>query len=131
MWSFVGKKRQIWWAWAWAAPDAVPRRVVAMIVGDRSESTAQHLRDALPEAYQAGAMILTDSRAACRAIIHAGRHTRCGKGEGKTDHDERSWCTVRQRCGRFLRKSPSSSKCVSNHVGALRYFIHHDNASLR
>jgi IS1 family transposase len=76
-------------------------------------------------------MILTDSRAACRAIIPAGRHTRCGKDAGKTDHVERSWCTLRPRCGRFARESPSSSRCDSDHIGAPRHFTRHDNLSLR
>lgn len=129
MWSFVGEKRTVWWAWV--ALDAETRRVVAMIFGDRSEHTAQCLWDALPEAYQRGAMIFTDFWAAYGAVIPAGQHTRCGKGEGKTNHVERFWCTVRQRCGRFVRKSLSFSRCDSNHIGALWYFIHHYNLSLR
>jgi insertion element IS1 protein InsB len=128
MWSFIGSKRGV--RWVWVALDAVSRRVVAMIVGDRSEATARSLWDALPEEYQAGAMIFTDFWAAYAAVIPAGQHTQCGKGAGKTNHVERFWCTVRQRCGRFVRKSLSFSRCDSNHIGALWFFIHHYNLSL-
>jgi insertion element IS1 protein InsB len=105
--GFVDDEGAAWWALV--ALDADTTGVEAMIFGDRSEHTAQCLRDALPEAYQFGAMIFTDFWAAYRAVLPAGQHTRCGKGEGRTNHVERSWCTLRQRCGRFLRKSPSSS----------------------
>ena len=53
-----------------------------------------------------------------------------GKDAGITCHIERFWCTLRQRCGRFVRKTLSFSKCPLNHVGALWYFIRHYNASL-
>jgi hypothetical protein len=40
-WSFVGKKtnRQ----WVWIAMDATTRQVIAFYVGDRSQSSAEHL----------------------------------------------------------------------------------------
>lgn len=41
----------------------------------------------------------------------------------------RVWCTVRQRCARFVRKTLSFSKCALNHVGALWFFIRQYNAS--
>ncbi len=86
---------------------------------------------ALPEAYRSGAVVFSDFWAAYAAVIPVGRHMACGKGDGLTNHVERFWCTARQRCSRFLRKSLPFSKCESNHVGALWYFIRHYNASLR
>jgi IS1 family transposase len=40
-WSFVGSKRSV--AWVWVALDADTRRVVALVVGDRSDFTARCL----------------------------------------------------------------------------------------
>jgi hypothetical protein len=39
--------------------------------------------------------------------------------------------TLRQRVGRLVRKTLSFSKKLSNHIGAVWYFIHYYNASLR
>jgi hypothetical protein len=39
--------------------------------------------------------------------------------------------TLRQRVGRLVRKTLSFSKKLSNHIGAVWYFVHHYNASLR
>jgi insertion element IS1 protein InsB len=129
MWSFVGSKRCTWWVWV--ALDAQTRQVVAMMVGDRSEFTARCLWEALPEEYQEGATVFSDFYAAYRAVVPGGRHVACGKEQGLTNHVERFWCTVRQRCGRFVRKTLSFSKCDTNHIGSLWYFVRHYNASLR
>ena len=128
LWSFVGSKREEWWVWA--ALDAGTRQVVAMVCGDRSERTARCLWDALPERYRDGAVVATDFLAAYRAVVPADRHAAAGKDAGLTAHVERFWLTVRQRCGRFVRKTLSFSKCAENHTGALWYFIRHYNASL-
>ena len=113
------------------ALDAETRQVVAMIVGDRSEFTARCLWEALPEEYRAGATVFSDFWAAYRAVVPGTPHVACGKEDGLTNHVERFWCTVRQRCGRFVRKTLSFSKCDTNHIGSLWYFVRHYNASLR
>lgn len=38
--------------------------------------------------------------------------------------------TLRQQVGRLVRKTLSFSKKLSNHIGAIWYFVHHYNASL-
>ena len=129
LWSFVRNKRAQWWVWV--ALDADTRQVVAMVCGDRSERTAQCLWDALPDEYRDGAIICTDFWSAYLAVVPAERHAAGGKDAGLTCHVERFWCTVRQRCGRLVRKTLSFSKCVWNHVGALWYFIRYYNASLQ
>ena len=129
LWSFVGRKRDDWWAWV--ALDADTRQVVAMACGDRSERTCQCLWDALPEEYRDGAIVCTDFWRAYLAVVPEERHAAAGKEAGLTAHVERFWLTVRQRCGRFVRKTLSFSKCVWNHVGALWDFIRYYNASLR
>ena len=127
LWSFVGGKRDVWWIWV--ALDADTRQVVAMVAGDRSGSTAQRLWDALPDEYRDGATVRTDFLAQYRAVIPEGRHVAAGKDAGLTNHVERFWCTLRQRCARFVRKTLSFSKCPLNHVGALWYFVRLYNAS--
>jgi len=53
-----------------------------------------------------------------------------GKDSGQTNHSERFNTTLRQRVGRLVRKTLAFSKKLENHIGAIRYFIHHYNASL-
>ena len=114
LWSFVRGKHQV--RWVWAALDAESRQVVAPVAGDRSERTAQCLWDALPDEYRDRAIVCTDFLAAYRAVIPEERHAAAGKEVGLTNHVERFWCTLRQRCGRFVRKTLSFSKCPENHL---------------
>ena len=127
LWSFVGSKGQVWWVWV--ALDAATRRVLAMVVGDRSAFTAECLWLSLPEAVRDHTVCRTDFLAAYRAVIPAGQHVAGGKGDGLTSHVERFWCTMRQRCARLVRKTLSFSKCLENHFGALWDFIHRYNES--
>ena len=128
MWSYVGDKDDVWWIWV--ALDAETRQVVAMVAGDRSEFTARCLWDALPDEYRDGATVYSDFWAAYAAVIPESQHVPCDKGDGLTCHVERFWCTLRQRCARFVRKTLSFSRCDLNHTGSLWYFIRHYNASL-
>lgn len=87
LWSFVGSKRTV--HWVWVALDAGTRRVVAMIVGDRSDFTAQCLQEALPDEYKDAAVVCTDFLAAYRTAVPAAQHVAAGKGAGWTNHVER------------------------------------------
>ncbi|WP_088256142.1 IS1 family transposase [Fimbriiglobus ruber] len=127
LWSYVGNKREPWWIWV--ALNARTRQVVGMAAGDRSEQTAQCLWDALPQAYRDRAIVATDFHAPYRAVIPEDRHAAAGKDAGLTAHIERFWCTLRQRCGRLVRKTLSFSKKWENHIGALWYFIRLYNKS--
>ena len=64
MWSFVGKRKCTWWIWV--ALDAETRQVVAMMAGDRTDSTARCLWEAVPQEYRDGATIYTDFLATYR-----------------------------------------------------------------
>lgn len=128
LWSFVGSKGAVFWVWV--ALDADTRRVVAVVVGDRSEFTAECLWLSLPDEYRERAVFHTDFLPAYQAVLPEERHAAAGKEAGLTNHVERFWCTVRQRCARFVRKTLSFSKCCWNHIGALWDFIRHYNASL-
>ena len=120
MWSFVGEKAAA--RWVWAALDADTRQVVALVVGDRSEATAHRLWAAVPAEYRS-AEVRTDFWAAYAAAVPVAQHVAADKAAGLTNHIERFWCTLRQRCARFVRKTLSFSKKVENHVGALWYFV--------
>ena len=80
MWSFVGKKREMWWVWV--ALDAETRQVVAMVAGDRSEFTARCLWDALPDDYRDGAIVFTDFLAAYAAVVPEAGTSRAARGTG-------------------------------------------------
>ena len=121
LWSFVRGKHRV--RWVWAALDTDTRQVVGMVVGDRSEDTARRLWAALPAGYRDRATICTDFWSAYLAAVPEERHAAAGKEAGLTNHIERFWCTLRQRCARLVRKTLSFSKCDRNHVGALWYFI--------
>ena len=128
LWSFVGKKADRYWVWV--ALDVATGRVLAMFVGDRDESGARGLWDALPASHRASAEFYTDFWEAYAAVLPPGRHHRCAKGSGKTNHVERFFCTLRQRCARVVRKALSFSKKWENHISALWFFVHQYNASL-
>jgi insertion element IS1 protein InsB len=117
----VGSKADV--HWVWVALEADTRRVLAMVVGDRSAATAQRLWGALPRGYRTGVTVYTDFRASYRVAIPRARHRAVGKDTGLTAHIERFWLTLRQQCARFVRKTLTFSKCPRNHVGALWYFI--------
>ena len=129
LWSFVRGKHRV--RWVWAALDTDTRQVVGMVVGDRSEDTARRLWAALPAGYRDRATICTDFWSAYLAAVPEERHAAAGKEAGLTNHIERFWCTLRQRCARLVRKTLSFSKCDRNHVGALWYFIRLYNRTRR
>lgn len=92
--------------------------------------TARCPWDALPEGSRSRAVAYTDFWSAYQAAVPAGRQVAGGEADGLTSHGERFGYTLRQRCARPVRKTRSSSKCPENHLGAIWFFIRHDNASL-
>ena len=52
------------------------------------------------------------------------------KESGLTNHVERWNNTLRQRLGRFVRKTLSFSKCEEMHVACLSLFVHRYNLEL-
>jgi IS1 family transposase len=58
------------------------------------------------------------------------RHRAVGKETGQTNYIERFNNTRRQRISRLTRKTLSFSKKLSNHRGAIWYFIQSYNANL-
>ena len=124
-WSFVGKKanRQ----WIWLALDATTRQVIAFHVGDRSRQSAQQLWQNIPEVYRRHATFHTDLYAVYPGVIPPAQHRAISKPARHTNHIERFNCTLRQRVSRLVRAALSFSKKLTNHIGAIRYFICHYN----
>jgi hypothetical protein len=57
------------------------------------------------------------------SVIPSAQHRAIAKLVRTTNHVERFNCTLRQRVSRLLRATLSSSKKLSNHIGAIKYFI--------
>ncbi len=121
LWSFVGKKanRQ----WVWMAMDATTRQVIAFHVGDRRGQSAKALWEQIPAVYQERATFYTDQYEVYKGVIPSAQHRAISKLARKTNHVERFKCTLRQRVARLVRATLSFSKKLSNHIGAIRYFM--------
>jgi insertion element IS1 protein InsB len=127
LWSFVLKRANK--RWIWIALCRATRQVVAYVVGDRSAATRRKLWGRIPAMYRS-AHCDTDFREAYRSVIPAEQHTAVGKETGLTAHVERWNHTLRQRLGRFVRKSLSFSKSEAMHELCLRIFLHDYNNPL-
>ena len=128
MWSFVGCKGNK--QWIWLAIDVESREIVGVWVGDRSRQSAKQLWQSLPVVYRQYAVCYTDFWEAYEQVLPSKRHRAVGKETGKTSYIERFNHTLRQRVGRLVRMTLSFSKQLSNHIGAIWYFVHHYNTSL-
>jgi IS1 family transposase len=126
LWSFVGSKAQQ--RWLWLALCRRTRQVVAYWLGDRSETSAIHLWEQLPADY-ARCHSFSDKWEAYRYVFDHQRHRQVNKDEGETNHVERWFNTLRQRLGRFTRKTLSFSKRDDMHEGVLRLFLQEYNLS--
>ncbi len=115
--------------WIWIALCRATRQVVAYFIGDRSEQSCQKLWESIPTAYRSG-HCYSDFWAAYQLVIPSEHHTPAGKETGVTAHVERWNNTLRQRLGRFVRKSLSFSKSEQMHEIGLRMFLHRYNLAL-
>ena len=124
LWSFVCRKKNK--RWVWLALCRRTRQSVAYALGNRGEATARLLWAHIPFAYRNGT-VYTDFWDAYQHIVPEGQHQAVGKESGQTNHIERWNNTLRQRVGRFVRKTLSFSKCESMHENCLRLFAHEYN----
>jgi len=124
LWSFVRKRANK--RWIWIALCRATRQVVAYAVGDRSAATCRKLWEQIPADYRR-AHCYSDFWEAYSLVIPAEQHTATGKESGLTAHVERWNNTLRQRLGRFVRKSLSFSKSEAMHELCLRLFLHDYN----
>ena len=59
---------------------------------------------------------------AYKAVFPAEKHV-SSKIKKDTNHIERFNNSIRNRCSRLVRKSPSFSKKLKHHIGTLKYFF--------
>ena len=128
LWSFVGWKANK--HWLWLALDRASRQVVALFIGDRGADGALGLWQALPERYRQQATFHTDDWKAYKQVIPPDQH-RFSKHKKDTNHVERFFCTLRQRCSRLVRLSLSFSKKLERHINAIKFVVTHYNLSLQ
>jgi IS1 family transposase len=124
--SFVLKRADK--RWVWIALSRATRQVVAYTVGDRSAATCRKLGEHIPAGYRS-AHCRSDFWEAYSLVIPSEQYTAAGKETGLTAHVERWNLTMRQRLGRFVRKSLSFSKSDAMHELCLRLFLHDYNLS--
>ena len=116
--SFVFKKDNK--RWVWIALCRRTRQVVAYYIGDRSENSCRELWKRVPEKYKV-CKTFSDFWEPYDKVFE--NNTSTGKEEGETCHVERWNNTLRQRLGRFVRKSLSFSKSDLFHSITLALFM--------
>ncbi len=128
MWSYVGENSNK--VWIWLAIDRNSGQIIGFHAGGRARADAMQLWKSLPGVYRQCAVCYTDFWEAYAGVIPECRHRPVGKETGKTNHVERTNCTLRQRISRLVRKTLSFSKILDHHVRAIRYFIWDFNSAL-
>jgi insertion element IS1 protein InsB len=118
--SFVSEK---WFKrWLWTAQCRRTRQIVAFAIGDRSETTARQLWQAIPQAYR-HCPVFTDEFNVYPLIVPSDQHHPVPKGSGLTNHQERWYNTLRQWNGRYTRRTLSFSKEDFYHTLVTHWFI--------
>ena len=113
-------------SWIWLVISFRTRQVVAAAVGDRSAETCRTLWSRVPKQYRRK-LVYTDFYEAYFSALPKGQHRPRQKGSGKTNTVERFNNTLRQRLGRFVRKTLSFSKTKRMHEKCLMLFLHNYN----
>jgi len=122
--SFVYEKRRKRWV-RLALCRRTPQ-VVAYALGSRGEETCRKLWERIPEGYREG-LFYSDFWESYQKVFPEDRHRAVGKESGQSGHVERWNCTLRQRVGRFVRKTLSFSKSEEMHEICLVLFLHYYN----
>ena len=124
MWSFVARRKNK--RWIWLAQCRRTRQIVAYAIGTRGEETCRLLWQRIPKRYKR-CLLYSDFWEAYQKVLPDEQHQATGKGDGQTCHIERFNNILRQRLGRFVRKTLSFSKCDLMHELCLRLFLHEYN----
>ena len=128
LWAFVYHKDNE--RWLWTALCRRTRQIVAFVIGDRSADTCRRLWNAMPPAYRR-CRSYSDFWMAYQTVLPKRTHHPIGKETGQTAHQERWYLTLRQRLGRFVRKTLSFSKSETNHELVTHWFIILHNLTIR
>lgn len=119
-WSFVRRKENK--RWLWTAMCRRTRQIVAFVIGDRSARTCAQLWAKIPAGYKA-CRSFSDFWRAYGQVFSSENHQQVAKESGEVAHMERFYCTLRQRLGRYVRKTLSFSKSERMHHLVTKWFI--------
>ena len=123
MWSFVKNKKNK--QWLWLAVLRRNRQVVAFHVGDRSYIAFSELYSKVPNEYKE-CQSRSDFWEAYDNLPKR-LHQKCGKETGETSPVESVNNVIRQRLGRYVRKTCSFSKSTVNHIKVTGLFLQEYN----
>jgi len=119
-WSFVQQKFHK--RWLWTALCRRTRQIVAYAIGDRSQTACRKLQDRLPHGYR-DCTLHADGWQAYQSVFPANQLAVHVDVRGPTNHQERWYNTLRQRLGRYTRKTLAFSKTDEFHILATHAFI--------
>lgn len=126
-WTFVKKK--INKRWLWLALSRLTKQVVAYVIGDRTEKSCRKLEEKIPEKYKE-TFKFSDLWNTYNTVFTE-NHLSVDKISGETAHIERFNNTIRQRLGKYTRKTLSFSKSDFWLDLVTHIFIIHYNLSLK
>jgi len=127
VWNFIGNKDNK--IWLWTAICRRTREIIAWVVGDRSAETCRRLWESIPDSYRRS-WFYSDGWEAYQTVFPPDRHEAVGKETGETDHMERWNNTLRQRLGRYVRKTLSFPRKLENLKNHLGLFVNDYNKTL-
>ena len=127
LWSFVQKKANKHWIWLVVCRRT--RQVIAAALGARDEPTCRRLWNRIPQAYRRKYVYTDFYTTYFFCVVPEKQHRPSQKGTGQTNKVERFNLTLRQRLGRFVRKTLSFSKSEQMHEICLWLFLHEYNLS--
>ena len=105
------------------------RQIIAFFIGDRSDKSCYQLWKRIPEDYK-NCISFSDCWSSYEKIFQEDLHGSVGKESGETSHMERWNNTLRQRIGRFVRKTLSFSKFEHFHHLITKLFIYNYNKKI-
>ena len=126
-WSFVRKRSHK--RWLWTVLLRRTKHILAFVLGDHSERTCRRLWHRIPVAFRQ-CVSYSDFWGAYQGVFPTETHRCVGKETGQTAHQERWYNTLRQRVGRYVRKTLSFSKRDRWHYRVTKWFIILYNLSL-
>jgi|SRR5215813_800360 len=100
---------------------------MAFHVGDRRRASGEQLWAKIPEVYQPQATFYTDLSEVYKGVMPPAQHKAITKHARITNHVEHFNNTLRPRVSRLVRDTLAFSKKLANHIGAIKFFICHDN----
>ena len=123
LWSFVHDKKNK--QWLWLAILRRTRQVVAYHIGKRDNVSFEALYSRVPQEYKE-----CQSRSdfwESYDLLPKKLHRKCGKETGETSQVESINNVIRQRLGRYVRKTCSFSKSIVNHKMVTGLFLQEYN----